>query len=96
MIDKFYGKMHLCENIYFDLTSGDFQELINIQEGAISEKLDNEKGYATFGCLTNEDGVFLDNVVFPAIISCGDVRADGKKVYSIDDIRNVFLEGGKK
>lgn len=83
-------RLHLAENLYFDTLSGCLQELIPSGAGVIEEDLGNGTGFATFGCLAAQDGRFLDAPSFPAFVSCGDERAHGKKVASVEDLKALF------
>lgn len=80
------SKLHLAENLYFDTLSGCLQELIPSGTGVIAEDLGNGTGFATFGCLAAQDGTLLDVPSFPAVVSCGDERAHGKNVSSVEDL----------
>jgi hypothetical protein len=40
--------------------------------------------------LADQDGRLQDVPNFPAVVSCGDVRAHGKTVTSVEDLQALF------
>lgn len=84
------NKIHLAQNIFFDTVTGHLQEQLPVDTAAIDVELGDGTGLATFGCLAESNGKLKDFAVFPAIVSCGDDRANGQSVSTIEDLKALF------
>jgi len=83
-------KHHLIDNLYFDTSTGRFLELTRSDKAVLSEDCGDGTGYATFGCLKDDNGTLLSAAVYPSTITCGDDRAHGKRVGSVTEMKALF------